>query len=621
MRRHPGRHDAPHAEDRPVTTDSSAVADIKRVLVANRGEIALRIIRAVRDCGLTSVAVYAEADADAPFVRAADQAVALGGETSAETYLDIAKIISAAVASDADTVHPGYGFLAENADFAGAVVDAGLVWVGPPADVIRALGDKVHARAIAAEAGAPLSPGTKDPVADASEAVAFAQKHGLPVAIKAAHGGGGRGLRVARTGDEVAELFDAAVREATAAFGRGECFVEKYIEGGRHVEVQVLADTQGTIQIVGTRDCTLQRRYQKVVEEAPAPFLTYEQRTTLESSAAAVCRAAGYVNAATVEFLLSPEGALSFLEVNTRLQVEHSVTEETVDIDIVREQLRIAAGHPVTPAADAARRSDDHEVVTAKRHAIEFRINAEDPHRGFLPSTGTITRFVAPSGPGVRLDSGVVLGSDVSGRFDSLLAKLVITGRDRTQAIERARRALHEFEIEGVQTTLPFHRAVVTDPAFVGDGPDGFTVHTGWIEESYASEEHAAEASDDTRGVVKLRIGNRWMDVTVPALADATEGPMARIRERARERLEQVEPGGNGDLNAPMQGTVTRVAVADGDEVEEGQLLVVIEAMKMENPVRAAASGRVEALRITLGDTVAQGDLLGRVNTAGQVSA
>jgi len=572
----------------------------------------------VRDCGLTSVAVYADPDADAPFVHAADQAIALGGQTSAETYLDIAKMLAAAAAANADAVHPGYGFLAENADFAREVVQAGLVWVGPPADVIGALGDKVRARAIAAEAGAPLAPGTLHPVADASEAVAFVREHGLPVAIKAAHGGGGRGLRVARTEDEVADLFDAAVREATVAFGRGECFVETYVEGGRHVEVQVLADTQGTIQVVGTRDCTLQRRYQKVVEEAPAPFLSPEQRATLESAAAAVCRAAGYVNAATVEFLLSPEGELFFLEVNTRLQVEHSVTEETVDIDVVREQLRIAAGHPVTPPVGAPTRPDRHQVVSAKRHAIEFRINAEDPLQGFLPSTGTITRFVSPSGPGIRLDSGVVVGSEVSGRFDSLLAKLIVTGRDRREVIERARRALHEFEIEGVRTTLPFHRAVVTDPAFVGDGPDGFTVHTGWIEQSYVPDQRGSDSSDDDGGVVRLRIGNRWMDVAVPAFAHAIEGPMARIRRQARERLEQATPGGNGDISAPMQGTVTQVAVVEGDEVEAGQLLVVIEAMKMENPVRAKADGRVEGLRIAVGATVAQGVLLGRVATSDQ---
>jgi acetyl-CoA/propionyl-CoA carboxylase, biotin carboxylase, biotin carboxyl carrier protein len=601
----------------PTTADG--VVAIGRVLVANRGEIALRIIRAVRDSGMASIAVYADPDAEAPFVRAADHAIALGGATSAETYLDIAKIVDAAAAGEADAVHPGYGFLAENADFARAVVAAGLVWVGPPADVISALGDKVRARAIAAEAGAPLAPGTKEPVADASEALAFVRRHGLPVAIKAAHGGGGRGLRVARSEDEVADLFDAAVREATAAFGRGECFVEAYVDGGRHVEVQLLADAHGTIQVVGTRDCSLQRRYQKVVEEAPAPFLTSEQRTTLERSAAAVCRAAGYVNAATVEFLLSPEGTLSFLEVNTRLQVEHSVTEETVDIDVVREQLRIAAGLPVTPAATAATRTDDHadcQVVVAKRHAIEFRINAEDPQQGFLPSTGTITRFVAPSGPGVRLDSGVVVGSEVSGGFDSLLAKLVVTGRDRTEAIERARRALHEFEIEGVRTTLPFHRQVVLDPAFVGDGPDGFGVHTRWIERSYAAGTPAESEPDEAGGRVKVRIGNRWMDVALPALDRATEGPMARIRREARERLEQAAPGGNGDISAPMQGTVTRVAVTEGEEVEDGQVLVVIEAMKMENPVRATAPGRVEGLRATVGDTVAQGDLLGRVAPA-----
>ena len=599
-----------------MTNDAvvSDIVGIKRVLVANRGEIALRIVRAVRDAGLASVAVYADSDADEPFVSQADESVGLDGDTSADTYLDIDKILGAAATSNADAVHPGYGFLAENADFAQAVVDAGLVWVGPPAEVIRALGDKVRAREIAAEAGAPLAPGSEGPVANGSEAVAFAKEHGLPVAIKAAHGGGGRGLRVARREDEVADLYDAAEREATKDFSRGECFVEAYVEGGRHVEVQVLADTHGTIQVVGTRDCSLQRRYQKVVEEAPAPYLTDEQRDTLERSAAAVCRAAGYVNAGTVEFLLAPDGSLSFLEVNTRLQVEHSVTEETVDVDVVREQLRIAAGHPVTLAPETAHPTDDYDMVPAKRHALEFRINAEDPQQGFLPSTGTITSFVAPSGPGVRLDAGVAVGSEVTGRFDSLLAKLVVVGRDRAQAIERARRALRELEIEGVRTTLPFHRAVVVDPAFVGDGPDGFTVHTSWIEQSYVADETAAscEEPDD---LVKVWIGNRWMRVAVPALAQAqaTDGPMARVRDEARELLQQAAPTASGDLIAPMQGTVTRVAVTDGDEVEPDQLLVVIEAMKMENPVRATSAGRVEGLRITVGDTVAQGELLGRV--------
>ncbi|MEP6816801.1 MAG: biotin carboxylase N-terminal domain-containing protein [Marmoricola sp.] len=586
------------------------IVEIKRVLVANRGEIALRVIRACRDAGVTSVAVYADPDADAPFVRAADQAFALDGETGAATYLDITKLLDAAARTDADAVHPGYGFLAENADFARAVADAGLVWVGPPAEVISALGDKVQARAIALAAGAPLAPGTEQPLADAAEAVAFARQHGLPLAIKAAHGGGGRGLRVARAQDEVAEMFDAAVREATSAFGRGECFVESYIEGARHVEVQVLADAHGTIQVVGTRDCSLQRRYQKVVEEAPAPFLTPDQQTGLESSAAAICRAAGYVNAATVEFLLSREGELSFLEVNTRLQVEHSVTEETVDVDVVREQLRIAAGHPL---GDGDQVSGDYLVLHPKRHAIEFRINAEDPAQGFTPSTGTITRFRPPGGPGVRLDSGVVAGSEVSAQFDSLLAKLVITGQDRTQAIERARRALGEFEITGVRTTLPFLRAVVSDPAFVGDG-DGFAVHTGWIENEYQPATTESEDFEDVaEGRVKVRIGNRWLQVVLPSLEAATGGPLTQVREQARERLQQAEPGGSGDICAPMQGTVTEVAVAEGDQVEAGQVLVVIEAMKMENPLRAAHAGRVEGLRVSTGDTVAQGDVLGHV--------
>ncbi len=587
-----------------------------RVLVANRGEIALRIVRAVRDAGLSSIAVYADPDADAPFVRAADQAVALGGRTSAETYLDVEAVLAAAVESGAEAVHPGYGFLSENADFARAVDAAGLVWIGPPAEVIEALGDKVRARAIAAEVGAPLAPGTSEPCADADEALAFVREHGLPVAIKAAHGGGGRGLRVARTEDEVGDLFDAAVREATAAFGRGECFVEAYVEDGRHVEVQVLADTHGTVQVLGTRDCSLQRRYQKLVEEAPAPFLGDEQRRTLTDAAAAICERAGYVGAATVEFLLAPSGMLSFLEVNTRLQVEHTVTEETTDLDIVRAQLRIAAGEPLDPLPDPG-------VLPARRHAIEFRINAEDPDTGFLPSTGTITRFAAPGGPGVRLDAGVESGSVVSGAFDSLLAKLVVTGRDRTEALERARRALRETTIEGVATTLSFHRRVVDDPAFAGSAPEDFAVHTRWIEQEHAGDAARPQADADqdvSRGRVKVWIGNRWMQVALPALADAHDGPLAGVREAARERLEEaaheVAPGGDGAIRAPMQGTVTQVGVADGDDVDAGQLLVVIEAMKMENPVRAALAGRVGDLVVAVGDSVSQGQLLGTVAVA-----
>jgi acetyl-CoA/propionyl-CoA carboxylase, biotin carboxylase, biotin carboxyl carrier protein len=592
------------------------VVTFKRVLIANRGEIALRVVRACRDAGLTSIAVYADPDAGAPYAQLADEAVALGGSTAADSYLDIGRLLAAAGQTAADAVHPGYGFLAENADFAQAVMDAGLTWIGPPPGVIRALGDKVQARAIARQAGAPLVPGTTAPVADAAQARQFAEQHGLPIAIKAAHGGGGRGLRIVRDLDEVAPLFEAAVREATAAFGRGECFVEAYVERGRHVEAQVLADTQGTVVVVGTRDCTLQRRYQKLVEEAPAPFLTDPQQDLLERSAAAICAAAGYVNAGTVEFLLSPRGELSFLEVNTRLQVEHSATEESTDTDLVRAQLLIAAGHTVAAALGRGA-SGPGPVTVARRHAIEFRVNAEQPGQGFAPSTGTITGLRVPSGPGIRLDSGVEAGSEVGGQFDSLLAKLIVTGRDRRQALERARRALAEFEVTGVQTTLPFFRAVLAEPAFTAEGPDGFAVHTRWIEQDYRPGADA-EAAESLGDGVPVRIGRRWLTADVPGLAQAREGPLARARQQARERQERAGQAAGDIISAPMQGTVLRVAVADGDEVAAGQELLVVEAMKMENPLRAPHPGRVTGLHAAAGDTVAQGTVLCRVIPAGE---
>jgi acetyl-CoA/propionyl-CoA carboxylase biotin carboxyl carrier protein len=600
----------------------------KRVLIANRGEIALRVVRACRDAGLASVAVYADPDAGAPFTQLADDRVALGGRTAADSYLDIGRLLAAAEQSGADAVHPGYGFLAENAAFAQAVIDAGLTWIGPPPGVIRALGDKVQARAIAARAGAPLVPGTTEPVAGPAEAVRFAAEHGLPVAIKAAHGGGGRGLRIARDLDEVAPLFDAAVREATAAFGRGECFVEAYVEHGRHVEAQVLADDHGTVVVVGTRDCTLQRRYQKLVEEAPAPFLLDGQRQQLTESAAAICRAAGYVNAGTVEFLLSPAGELSFLEVNTRLQVEHSATEESTDTDLVRAQLLIAAGHPVAAALGASADADHGAaaiVPQARRHAIEFRINAEQSGLGFIPSTGVITGLRFPSGPGVRLDSGVEVGTEVSGQFDSLLAKLIVTGRDRRQALERARRALAEFEVTGVQTTLPFFRDVLAEPAFTADGaggaaaPAGFAVHTRWIEQEYQPAQTAAgEEPPDGDTAVPVLIGRRWLAADVPGLAQAREGPLARARQQARDRQERAGQAGGDVISAPMQCTVLRVAVSDGDEVTAGQVLIVVEAMKMENPLRAPHPGRVTGLHTAAGDTVAQGTALCQVVPGGE---
>jgi acetyl-CoA/propionyl-CoA carboxylase, biotin carboxylase, biotin carboxyl carrier protein len=591
----------------------------RRVLIANRGEIALRVVRACRDAGLASVAMYAGPDAGAPFTRLADQAVPLGGDTAADTYLDAERLLAAAQQSGADAVHPGYGFLSENADFAAAVRSAGLTWIGPPPEVIRALGDKVRARAIAAQVGAPLVPGSAGPVADPAEAVRFAEQYGLPVAIKAAHGGGGRGLRIARDLAEVGPLFEAAVREATAAFGRGECFVEAYVEHGRHVEAQVLADTSGAVAVVGTRDCTLQRRYQKLVEEAPAPFLSDDQRAELERSAAAICRAAGYVNAGTVEFLLAPGGDLSFLEVNTRLQVEHSATEESTDTDLVRAQLLIAAGHPLaralgtTPAAGPA-------AIQPRRHAIEFRINAEGHADGFRPSTGVIGEWQPPSGPGIRLDSGVGAGTRVGGQFDSLLAKLIVTGRDRDQAIERARRALAEFRITGVQTTLPFFRDVLAEPAYTGTGPDGFAVHTRWIEQEYqpsAGPDGSGGTGGDGAGDgVPVRIGRQWLTADVPGLARATGGPLARARQQARERRERATLAAGNVISAPMQGTVLRVAVADGDQVTAGQVLIVVEAMKMENPLRAPHPGRVTGLRVTAGDTVAQGAVLAQVEPA-----
>jgi acetyl-CoA/propionyl-CoA/long-chain acyl-CoA carboxylase, biotin carboxylase, biotin carboxyl carrier protein len=590
-------------------TKGTVTKDFKRVLIANRGEIALRVVRACRDASLTPIAVYADPDEDAPFARLADEALPLHGTSPADSYLDAGKLLAAAGQSGAEAVHPGYGFLAEDAAFAQAVLDAGLTWIGPPPRAIRALGDKVAARAIAARVGAPLVPGTPGPVADAAEAERFAAEHGLPIVIKAAHGGGGRGLRVAREAGEVAALFEAAAREARAAFGRGECFVEAYVERGRHVEAQVLADQHGDVLVAGTRDCTLQRRFQKLVEEAPAPFLTGAQRATVERSAIAICSEAGYAGAGTVEFLLSPRGELSFLEVNTRLQVEHPVTEESAGIDLVRAQLLIAAGHPLRAAVGS---------VQPRRHAIEFRVNAEDPAREFAPATGRITRFRPPAGPGIRVDAGVEDGSVVGGQFDSLLAKVIVTGRDRPQAIERARRALREFDIAGVRTTVPFLRAVLAEPAFTAEGPGGFAVHTRWIEQDYlpaAAVPPAGDTADTEAGdeVVMVRVGSRRLPVAVPGLARARAGPLALAREQAREQRRRAAPGADGVISAPMQGTVVRVMVTEGENVAAGQVLAVVEAMKMENPVRAPYAGQVTGLRARAGETVAQGTALCRV--------
>ncbi|HZG92753.1 MAG TPA: acetyl/propionyl/methylcrotonyl-CoA carboxylase subunit alpha [Pseudonocardia sp.] len=580
---------------------------LSKVLVANRGEIAVRVLRACRDAGLAGVAVYADPDRDAPFVRLADEAFALGGGTAAESYLNVDKLLDAAKRAGADAVHPGYGFLSENADFAQAVIDAGLTWIGPTPQAIRDLGDKVTARHIATRAGAPLVPGTSEPVGGADEVVAFAEEHGLPVAIKAAFGGGGRGMKVAREMKEVAELFDSAVREATAAFGRGECFVERYLDEPRHVEAQVLADTHGNVIVVGTRDCSLQRRFQKLVEEAPAPFLTDDQRSTIHEAAKAICREAGYHGAGTVEFLIGQDGLISFLEVNTRLQVEHPVSEETSGLDLVREQFRIAEGEVLNLLEDPEPRG----------HSIEFRINGEDAGRNFLPAPGTVSAISFPAGPGVRVDAGVEAGSVVGGQFDSLLAKLIVTGSDRAQALERSRRALAEFRVEGMATVLPFHRLVVSDPAFAALDGDGFTVHTRWIETEWDNTVtpfeggQAAEEAAPRQSVV-VEVGGRRLEVTLPGdLALGSGGGSAPAKAAPRKRGGGKSSAVSGDaVTAPMQGTITKVAVADGDTVATGDLVVVLEAMKMENPVTAHKAGTVAGLSAAAGSSVTQGTVI-----------
>ena len=575
---------------------------ITKVLVANRGEIAVRVVRAAADAGLGSVAVYAEPDRDALFVRLADEAYSLDGATPADSYLNIAKILDVAARSGADAVHPGYGFLAENAEFAQAVLDAGLIWIGPPPSAIDSLGDKVKARHIAEKVGAPQVPGTPNPVADAGEVVAFATEYGLPIAIKAAYGGGGRGMKVARTMEEVPELFESATREAISAFGRGECFVERYLDKPRHVETQCLADAHGNVVVISTRDCSLQRRYQKLVEEAPAPFISPEQLETLYTSSKAILREAGYVGAGTCEFLIGQDGLISFLEVNTRLQVEHPVSEEVTGIDLVREMFRIADGEEL---------GYDDPVVTG--HSIEFRINAEDPGRGFLPAPGTLTKWHAPSGPGIRLDGGYDQGETVPGSFDSLVAKLIVTGRDRTQALERSRRALKEFVVEGMPSAIPFHAAVVSDPAFVG--ADGFQVHTRWIEtefdnqiQPYAGPVDAAEA--DEREKVTVEVGGKRLEVVLPAGLGASAAAAGTAKKKPSRRAGSSGKGAaaSGDsLTSPMQGTIVKIAVEEGATVAEGDLIVVLEAMKMEQPLNAHKAGTVTGLSAEVGATVAAG--------------
>ena len=579
---------------------------MKRVLIANRGEIAVRVIRACKDEGLESVAVYADPDRDAMHVRMADHAFALGGSTAAESYLDIPKIINAAKESGADSIHPGYGFLSENAEFAQAVIDAGLVWIGPPPAAIRSLGDKVSARHIAQKAGAPQVPGSPDPVSDSSEVVAFAQEHGLPVAIKAAFGGGGRGMKVARNLEEIPELYDSAVREAVAAFGRGECFVERYLDNPRHVETQVLADQHGNVVVVSTRDCSLQRRHQKLVEEAPAPFLTDAQRDALYESSKAIIKEAGYYNAGTCEFLIGTDGTISFLEVNTRLQVEHPVSEEVAGIDLVREQFRIAQGGVI-----------DYADPVLRGHSIEFRINGEDPGRGFLPAPGKLDVWQLPAGPGVRVDTGFEAGDVIGGNFDSLLAKLIVTGKDRNEAIERSRRALSEFNVEGIATALTFHRVVVSDPAFApADPQQAFTVHTRWIETEFDNQipAYVAAGADidepAARNNVVVEVNGKRLEVSLPGeFGMSGNSQAAAPTAKKRERKKAAAASGDS-VSAPMQGTIVKVEVAEGQEVQAGDLIVVLEAMKMEQPLTAHKAGTITGLNAEVGTTVPAGTSL-----------
>ena len=581
---------------------------LKKVLIANRGEIAVRVVRACKDAGIGSVAVYAEPDRDALFVRLADEAHSLGGATPAESYLDIEKIIAVAERSGADSVHPGYGFLAENADFAQAVIDAGLVWIGPPPAAIEALGDKARAKHIADKANAPLAPGTKDPVKDADEIVAFAEEHGLPVAIKAVFGGGGRGLKVARTIEEIPDAFESAVREAVTAFGRGECLVEKFLDKPRHVETQCLADQHGNVVVVSTRDCSLQRRNQKLVEEAPAPFLTEEQLSELYESSKRILTEAGYHGAGTCEFLVAQDGTISFLEVNTRLQVEHCVSEEVTGIDLVREMFRIAAGEELGYG--------DPEI---RGHSIEYRINAEDGGRNFMPAPGTLSAWSPPSGPGVRLDGGYENGETIPGSFDSLIAKLIVTGTTRTQALERSRRALDEFVVDGMPTVIPFHRAVVSDPAFVGDG-DSFSIYTQWIETEFDNRIEpfsgdAAEADEQgERQTVTVEVGGRRLEVVLPSglggLTLGAGGGGAGSKKPKRPGKKAGAAASGDAVTSPMQGTIVKVVVTEGQEVAEGDTVVVMEAMKMEQPLKAHKAGTVTGLQAEVGATVTNGAVI-----------
>ncbi len=586
---------------------------ITKVLIANRGEIAVRIVRAARDEGIASVAVYADPDRDALHVRLADEAFALGGNTAAESYLVMDKLLQVAQAAGADAIHPGYGFLSENAEFAQRVLDAGLTWIGPSPDAISQLGDKVQARHIAERVGAPLVPGTPDPVASVQEVLDFADTYGLPLAIKAAYGGGGRGIKVVRDRQAIAESYESAVREATAAFGRGECFVERFLDAPRHVETQCLADAQGNVVVVSTRDCSLQRRNQKLVEEAPAPFLSPEQNERLYAASKAILREAKYQGAGTCEFLVGQDGTISFLEVNTRLQVEHPVSEEVTGIDLVREQFRLARGEELGYA--------DPEV---RGHSFEFRINGEDAGRNFMPAPGVVETLRLPTGPGVRVDSGIEAGEVIGGNFDSMLAKLIITGSTRSQALERARRALDEMEIGGMPTVLPFHRAVVADPAFAPE-EGAFSIHTRWIETefqnnipAFQSAPAASADEDGERQRVTVEVGGKRLEVVLPAGLGSGTGSAAKSNgkpKRARGRSGSAAgAAASGDgLASPMQGTIVKVAVAEGDTVAEGDLVVVLEAMKMEQPLTAHKAGTISGLSAKPGDTVSAGAVLATI--------
>lgn len=590
----PGRHTGP----------------VSKILIANRGEIAVRVIRAARDEGLQTVAVYADPDRDSLHVKLADEAYALGGSTAAQSYLVMDKLIEVAIRSGADAVHPGYGFLSENAQFAQKCIDAGLTWIGPSPQSITQLGDKVAARHIAQKVGAPLVPGTKDPVKSADEVVAFADEHGLPIAVKAAFGGGGRGIKVARDRESIVEMYEAAVREATAAFGRGECFIERFLDSPRHVETQCLADAHGNVVVVSTRDCSLQRRNQKLVEEAPAPYLSEEQTKRLYEASRAILREAGYQGAGTCEFLVGTDGTISFLEVNTRLQVEHPVSEEISGLDLVREQFRIARGEKI-----------EEKDPMLRGHSFEFRINGEDPGRSFMPAPGTIEKLNVPTGPGVRWDSGFVAGDVIGGNFDSMLAKLIVTGADREQALQRARRALSELSIEGMPTVIPFHRVVLEDPAFVPAEGEDFKVHTRWIETEfnntipmYAGAPGSVDSDEDERTTVVVEVNGKRMEVSLPEMGGAAK-PAAKPASKSRKsRSSRTSAKAGGDeLTSPMQGTIVKVAVSDGDTVAEGDLVLVLEAMKMEQPITAHKAGKVSGLSAKPGDTVTSGAVLATI--------